>query len=388
MTLVLVTGLSAMNMNIFLPSLPSMALYFDTDYRVMQLSVALYLLAVAALQVFIGPISDRFGRRVVLLTSTSLFIVMTVGALFSPNITVFLVFRMGQAVSAAGMVLSRAIVRDMVGQDEAASMIGYVTMGMALVPMVAPAIGGFLDATTGWQGSFWLLIACGVAIFAMLWYDLGETSTGRPASFRAQFAEYPELLSSRRFWGYCLTAAFVSGAFFAYLGGAPFVGTTVFQLEPSVLGLYFGAPAIGYAVGNFISGRYSVALGINRMILIGCSACTIGMALSPLAYFAGLTHPFWFFFFMTSVGLGNGMALPNANAGMLSVRPRLAGTASGLGGAITIGGGAALSALASAVLVPGTGPYPLQAIMLTSSLLALLTALYVIRRERLLAITT
>ena len=123
-TLTLLAGLSALTMNIFLPSLPGMAAWFGVPYALMQLSVALYLALSAVLQVAIGPISDRFGRRKVILGALVLFLLATVGTLLAPNATVFLIFRMAQAVIAAGMVLSRAVVRDMVSDNEAASMIG------------------------------------------------------------------------------------------------------------------------------------------------------------------------------------------------------------------------------------------------------------------------
>ena len=103
-------------------------------------------------------------------------------------------------------------------------MIGYVTMGMSLAPMLGPLLGGVLDSYFGWHSVFWLLFGLGVALFVLSWYDLGETSTTTNRSFAEQFRQYPELLKSRRFWGYCLSATFASGAFFAYLGGAPFVG--------------------------------------------------------------------------------------------------------------------------------------------------------------------
>ncbi len=386
LTLVLLAGMSALTINVFLPSLPKMAEHFGTDYSVMQLSVSLYLLSTAVMQIAIGPLSDRYGRRRVLLVSIALFCLMTLGTIFAPNVAIFLAFRMGQAVSASGIVLSRAIVRDIVGPEKAASMIGYVTMGMSLVPMFAPAIGGILATYTGWQGSFWLMFAAGILMLWMTWRDVGETTATRPATFGAQFAQYPELLTSRRFWGYAMTAAFCSGSFFAYLGGAPYLATTVFHMDAATLGFYLGAPAVGYAVGNFVSGRYSERVGINKMILTGCFAQAVGLIISPILYWIGLTYPALFFLCVTTVGLGNGMVLPNANAGMLSVRPKLAGTASGLGGAIMIGGGALLSVAAAWALTLGSGPYPLQFIMLASSLAAICAMLIVIRRERQLAL--
>lgn len=381
-TLIVLTGLGALSMNIFLPSLPQMTEYFETDYRLMQLSVALYLAVNAGLQILIGPISDRYGRRPVLLGGVAVFLLATLGCILAPTIEVFLFFRMLQAVVVVGLVLGRAVVRDMYPADQAASQIGYVTMGMAVVPMIGPAIGGVLEQNFGWQANFWLMFGLGILVLMLTWRDLGETARASSGTFASQFAQYPELLTSRRFWGYCMSAAFASGAFFAYLGGAPYVGSEVFALSPAAVGFYFGAPALGYFFGNWISGRFSVRVGINAMILYGACISAAGLTLSLLFFVIGFKTAAVFFGFMTFVGLGNGMVLPNATSGMLSVRPHLAGTASGLGGAIMIGGGAALSALAGALLTGGNGAYPLILIMLITSILGLLAILYTIRRER------
>lgn len=386
LTLTLIAGLSALSMNIFLPSLPRMTEYFEADYRLMQLSVALYLAMNAVLQIVIGPVSDRFGRRPVLLGAFAIFVLATFGCLLAPTAEIFLAFRMVQAAVSAGMVLSRAVVRDMVPGDEAASMIAYVTMGMSLVPMLGPALGGLLDSAFGWQANFWLLLALGFAVTWLMWRDLGETAPPRTGGLRAQLADYPELLTSPRFWGYAAAAMFASGAFFAYLGGAPFIGTEIYHLSPATLGLLFGAAALGYLFGNGVAGRYSVRFGIDRMILIGASVSTTGLALSLILHLAGLAHPLVFFGFMIPLGFGNGMVLPNATAGTLSVRPHLAGSASGLGGALMIGGGAALSALSGALLNQDTGAWPLLALMLASSALSLVAIFSVRRRAARLAL--
>lgn len=148
-TLVAATAIAPLAMNVFLPSLPGMAVHFDADYGLVQLSVSLYLAATALLQLFIGPASDRFGRRPVMLLSFVVFLAGSLAAIVAPTIEALLAARMLQAFATAGMVLSRAIVRDTVGPDEAASKLGYITMGMALVPMVGPIIGGFLDEAFG-----------------------------------------------------------------------------------------------------------------------------------------------------------------------------------------------------------------------------------------------
>jgi DHA1 family bicyclomycin/chloramphenicol resistance-like MFS transporter len=384
-TLTLMAGIAAMNMNVFLPSLPMMAEHFGTDYAVMQLSVSLYLAATAVLQIVIGPLSDRYGRRPVTLWSMAIFLAATLGCLLATDVVVFLVCRMVQASVAVGIVLSRAIVRDMVPPNEAASMIGYVTMGMALVPMIAPMIGGGLEQLFGWHSVFWLLLVCGLGVTWLLWADQGETAQRRSTSFRAQVRDYPELFASQRFWGYALAAAFASGAFFAFLGGAPYAAAEIYGMEPFWTGIAFGAPAVGYATGNGLSGMMSVRVGIDRMMTIGALLLLGGMSAMVLFGLMGASHPALFFGFATFVGLGNGMIIPNATSGLLSVRPHLAGTASGLGSAIMIGGGAALSVLAGIVLEGASSSLPLQLLMWSTSALCLACVLYVLHRARLVA---
>jgi DHA1 family bicyclomycin/chloramphenicol resistance-like MFS transporter len=375
-------GIPALNMSIFLPSLAAMAVYFDTDYSIMQIALSGYLAATAVLQIFVGPISDRFGRRKVVLISLVIFSLASIGAMLSQSVEWFLFFRMLQAAVATAMALSRAIIRDIVSQDQAASMIGYVTMGMSLVPLVGPMIGGALTEVFDWHATFAFLTIAGVGLFALCYFDQGETVAGNGTSFADQFKSYPELLTSPRFWGYALCAAFASGAFFALLGAASFVATNIFGLSPLWGGVALGAPAFGYGVGNYLTGRFSVRLGINKMAITGTIVVLIGLGVSAALTFAGINHPLIFFGFCAFLGLGNGLTLPNVTAGLVSVRPHLAGTASGLGGAIMIGGGAALSQFSGGLLTVETGTMPLQLLMLFVSALALVSILLVIWRQK------
>ena len=386
-TLIVLTGLGALSMNVFLPSLPQMAEYFGAEYGVVQLSVALYLGVNAALQLLIGPLSDRYGRRPVMLVGVAIYCLASLGCLWAPDVITFLVFRMIQASVVVGLVLGRAVVRDLHPRDQAASMIGYVTMGMAIVPMVGPVIGGALGQAFGWKANFWLLFGAGLVILLLAWADLGETARKGEGRLRDQFAQYPTLLLSRRFWGYSLSSTLASGAFFAYLGGAPLVGARIFGLEPALLGLFFGAPALGYFFGNLISGRFSVRVGVDRMILWGPLITVAGLSTGLGLFFVGYKTALVFFGSMTFVGLGNGMVLPNATSGMMSIRPDLAGTASGLGGSIMLAGGASLSALSGVILSQSDQAYPLIYLMLACAIGAAASAIYTARRNHALRIS-
>ena len=382
LTLTLLAGISALNMSIFLPSLSGMTDYFGTSYATMQIAVSGYLLATAVLQFVIGPISDKIGRRPVVLVSLAIFVFATLSAMLSTTAETFLFFRLLQAAVATSISLSRAIVRDMFDDRKAASMIGYVTMGMALVPMLGPVLGGAIDQAFGWQMIFFALSLMGLGVLALSYFDLGETVRGGGTAFSDQLRTYPEIITSPRFWGYTAAAAFGSGAFFALLGGASYVSSTVFNLSPFWSGVAIGAPAIGYATGNGLSGRFTERFGINRMALAGTIITLCGLIVSLILTLLGISGPLLFFGFVTFLGLGNGMLMPNTTVGLMSVRPHLAGTASGLGAAIMIAGGAVLSQLAGAVLDGSDSPLPLQLVMVGTSAMALLSMILVILRAR------
>ncbi|SOC10573.1 multidrug effflux MFS transporter [Rhodobacter maris] len=386
LTLVLSTGVAALALNIFLPSLPGMARHFGVDYGVMQLAISAYLAVSALAQFVIGPISDRFGRRPVTLGVVAIFTLASFTALFAPTAESFLAARFVQAVVATTFVLSRAAVRDVVPGPEAASKIGYVTMGMSLVPMVGPVIGGLLDAGFGWRANLWVLAASGIGLFCLVWADMGETVAGGGLGFRAQARAYPVLVRSQRFWGYSLSAASAAGLFYAYLGGAPLVGEKAFGLSPAEVGYYFALPSLGYLIGNWVSGRFATRLGMDKMVLAGTALATLALAAALLASLAGLLGPLLFFSLVGVTGIGNGLSLPSANAGMMSVRPDLAGTASGLGATLTIGCGAALSSLTAALIGVEVSVFNLTLVMFASSALSVCAILWVFHRRRALGI--
>ncbi len=381
-TLVAMAGMGALSMNIFLPSMPGMAKDFGVDYSDMQLAVSLYLLVMGVLQLVIGPLSDRLGRRPVLLGGIAIFALATVGCLQAESIETFMIFRMLQTASSAGLVLSRAMVRDMTTQETAAQMMGYLAMCMAVVPMIGPLIGGWLQESYGWHANFTVLLVASLSVFALCWADAGETNMNRTASFGEQFRAYPELVRSHRFWGYALACACASGAFFAFLGGAPYVASEVLGLSPSRLGVYFMFMAAGYMAGNFLTTQLGARLGIDRMIVIGALLNTAAMSVSALLFLGGATHPLALFLPTAFVGIGCGMAMPNAMAGQLSVRPHLAGSASGLGSTLMLTGGAALSWVTGWLLDVFGGALPLPLMLVGTGLAMLGSMLFVFSANR------
>ncbi len=381
-TLVLVTALSVLSLTMFLPSLSNIAETFGADYALVNLSIAGYAGMTAVLMLIMGPLSDRFGRRPVLLAGLVIFILASLGCLLATNIWTFLAFRLLQGAIISGWVLSNAVIRDMVPAQKAASLMGYIAMAWAVAPMLGPLFGGILDELFGWRANFMAFAIFGVAILGLCWVDLGETNKTPSGTFLNQIRIYPELFRSRRFWGYALCMAFSAGAFYSFLGGVPLVAKTVLELSPATLGFYVGTITVGFALGSFLSGRYAKRYPLTTMIISGRVIACVGLMVGLVLILAGIVNVMSLFGATVFVGLGNGLTMPSASAGAMSVRPELAGSASGLSGALTVSGGAILSSITGAILTEQNGAYALLGMMLFSSAMGLVAALYVLRIDR------
>ena len=287
-----------------------------------------------------------------------------------------------QGAIVSGHTVSMAVIRDSAPAQRAASLLGYLAMAWAVAPMLAPVLGGALDELFGWRASFLALLVLGLAVFALCWFDLGETNQTPTKTLRAQFQAYPALFSSRRFWGYALCMAFSIGAFYAFLGGAPLAAKALFDMSPGLLGLCMGSITMGFILGSFLAGRFSTRFALTTMMIAGRLVACGGLALGLLILSAGLVHVISLFGACIFVGIGNGITMPSANAGAMSVHPRLAGSAAGLSGALTVGGGGAISAVTGWILNPENAGLALLGMMLLSSALSLLSALAVLWLER------
>lgn len=372
--LVAISTINPLALNIFMPSMPGMVRVFDTDYSTVQLTLTLFLAGIATAQLFIGPLSDRFGRRPIVIYGTALFLVASVVCIYAPTIEVLIVGRILQAFGGCtGMVMGRAIIRDMHGLDKAASMMGYVTMAMVIAPMMAPSVGGYLDGHYGWQSSFVLVLVYGAIVWVFGCFLIGETHKG---PYRAEnpirmFMNYGILLSKFKFLKPALQISFSTGAFFAFLGGAPYITIDLMGGTPVEYGLYFMIASVCYMIGNFVTGRMSEKWGADRLVAIGlfCGFCG-GLWLVGNFVFENLTIT-TLFCGMGIYALGNGMCLPSGTAGAISADPTRVGAAAGLSGSMQLGAGAATSYLAGWFLTDSTTALPLVIIMATCAVLAI-----------------
>ncbi|WP_340115234.1 Bcr/CflA family efflux MFS transporter [Pelagibius sp. 7325] len=381
-TLILLSALAVLSLNMFLPSLAHIAGDFGADYGLVNLSIAGYAGMTALLQLVMGPLSDRFGRRPVILAALAIFILASLGCAFATDVWTFLACRLLQAAIIAGYSVSLAVIRDTAEAEKAASLMGYVAMGWAVAPMLGPLFGGALEEFFGWRASFWAFTGFGVAVLALVWTDLGETNRAPAATFAAQLRSYPELFGSRRFWGYSACMAFSVGSFYIYLGCAPLVAAHLFQMSPAALGVAIGSSTAGFMLGNFLSGRFAARRSLTAMMIAGRLVASAGLAAGLVLLALDIVHVATIFGPAVFMGIGNGLTFPSANAGAMSVRPTLTGSAAGLAGALTVAGGALLAALAGAILTEADAAAIMLAMMLLASLAGLGAALYVRRVDR------
>lgn len=373
-TLILLSALAILPINFFLPSLPGMANEFDVAYGIMGLSLAAYAGVSAFLQLVLGPLSDRFGRRPVILWALAIFIVATIGCALAPDAWTFLACRMVQAIIAPTYAVSLAAIRDTTRREQAAGQFGYLAMAWAISPMLGPTFGGILDQVLGWRASFYVLAFFGAAVLVLCWADLSETNRTPSSTIAEQYRAYPELLGSKRFWAYCVCMAFSVGAFYAFLAGAP-LAASAFDLPPAILGLYMGSITGGFMVGSFLAGLLAGRLQVTTMLVVGRIVACAGLLFGLVLYAAGIDHVLALFGPCLFVGLSNGLTQPSANAGAISVRSTHTGSAAGLAGAITVAGASIMAAFAGAVLTEENAQSGLFLVMLASAAVALGAAL-------------
>lgn len=374
--LMTMTAIGSMSMNILVPAVPRLAEALASDTDTIQLTISLYMLSLAFAQLFTGPISDRFGRRPVILCGFAITTLASLGAIAMSNASGLIVARIFQAIGGAtGVVMGRAIIRDLFGRERSAQMIGIVASAMAIAPMIAPLIGGMLDTYFGWQSIF--VFAATAAFCVLIWSATTLPETRQTAADDVERSglgiNVLTLFGNSRFFGYILSAALGCGAFFVYVGAGPHVIITMMGRSATEYGLWFLPTASGYIAGNLLTSRLSVRFGVDTMIFWGNIMNLAGMASGFLLFpFVSAVGPLVLVLPGTLMGIGNGVILPNSIAGAVSIRPQAAGTASGILGCTQMTFGAMTTQFAGHVVVGATSVLPALLSMLATSVGCLL----------------
>lgn len=380
--LIFLSALAVLPMNMFVPSLPSIARDLSADFALVNLAVAGYAAVNAVTHFFAGALSDRFGRKPVALAALAIFTLASIGCSVANGIGMFLFWRMLQGVVIAGYSVSLAAIRDTSEEGAATSRIGYVSSAWAVAPMIGPVFGGLLEEAFGWRANFIAFTLLGIAGLCLSVLYLKETNRSRATSMSVQIGGYRDLVRSRRFWAYALCMAFSIGTLYAFLGGAPLVAAQLQENSSLVLGLYLGAVPAGFILGSYLTGRYGARYSPNSFIVAGRALTVFGLLVGLALYVSGATHPLAFFGPCVCLGLGNGMTMPAANARVLFVLPGLAGAAAGLAATLTVAGASLIAFVSGLIVTASNAHYALLGAMLASSLLSFAFAIAAFALER------
>ncbi|WOH79783.1 multidrug effflux MFS transporter [Bradyrhizobium sp. BEA-2-5] len=381
--LVVMTGVAPISLYMLVPALPVLATNFGSDISIAQMTVSLYMVGIALSQLIMGPLSDRFGRRPVLLAGLGLMVVAGVGSVFAENLPQLIAARFFQALGgAAGMVVSRAIIRDIYERDRVASMISLVIAALMIGQMVSPLTGGLIETAFGWRAIFYLITAASLTVTIFIALALPETRRDRAdsSSFRGDLGK---LMTSRAFVGYVMCQVLASQIIFTFAGGGPYIVVTQMGRTSAEYGAWFATTGFAYLVGNLLCVRFAPRHSLEKLIWLGIALQLCGSLLNLLWSFTGVNQaPIWLFGTQMIVMAGNAFVMANSAAGAISIRPEAAGTASGAMGFLQQGIGALMSQFGAYLGGHSATTLPLTAAIFAISIACACTMIFVVPRRQ------
>ncbi len=328
------TAIGPLSTDMYLASLPDISRSLQATTAQTQLTISAYLAAFAVGQIVYGPFSDRYGRKPVLLFAIAVYVVASLACLVALSIGMLIAARALQAIGGCGgIVLARAIVRDLYSGERAGRELSLMSSVMALAPVFAPIIGGTLQTAFGWRATFAALVCAGLAGAAVIYLLLPETLRTRrpePISFSSVLTSFGVVARNQAYLAYVDLAASSFGGLFAWISGSPFVLQDLYRLTPFQFGVAFAIGSFGYMTGATLAARFVVRLGLNGTIGIGALATTVGGVTMLASVAFGCTSAMSLVLPMAVYLAGMGMVLPQSFAGAMTPFPERAGAASSL----------------------------------------------------------
>ena len=331
--IVAITACGTLGMHLIIPALPATAHALHVSPGSIQLTITLYLIGLAIGQLVYGPISDRLGRRPVLIGGLALFTFAGILTTAAPGAFTLVIARVLQSIGAcAGLVLGRAIVRDSAAPDRAAAQLAMLTMVMSMAPAIAPVLGGYATAWFGWRAAFALLAIVGAVTLLLAVLLLPETYRAQSGARASLMLGSLRLFRSRAFCGYVLGGAFTTTSFYAFMAASPFILVDLLHQSTERVGLYYLLLMAGVAVGSFLANRVAGRIRVQVALRLANSFAIAGAALFMLADLTGWLTVVSVIAPVVLFMVGAGMASPFALSGAVSVNPLAIGSASGLYG--------------------------------------------------------
>ncbi|MDO9061857.1 MAG: multidrug effflux MFS transporter [Bradyrhizobium sp.] len=382
--LVAMTGVAPISLYMLVPALPVLATTFGRDISIAQMTVSLFMVGIACSQIIMGPLSDKFGRRPVLLAGLGLMVVASAACIFAETLPQLIAARFFQALGGAtGMVVSRAIIRDLYSRERVGAMISLVIAVMMVAQMLSPLTGGLLEIAFGWRAIFYVMSAGSLMIAVAIAVALPETRRDRiePGGFRGDVGS---LLTSRAFIGYVLCQVLASQIIFVFAAGGPYIVVTQMGRTSAEYGAWFAATGLAFLLGNLACARYAPRHQLENLIWFGLALQFAGALLNLGWGLAGLNQaPAFLFGTQMLVMFANAFVMSNAAAGAISVRPEAAGTASGAMGFLQMGLGALVSQFGAYLGGHFATPVPLNIAIVVLSIACASTMIFLIPRREL-----
>jgi MFS transporter, DHA1 family, multidrug resistance protein len=380
--LVAMTGVAPISLYMLVPALPLLATTFGRDIGVAQMTVSLFMVGIACSQIIMGPLSDRFGRRPVLLAGLSLMVAASAACIFAESLPQLIAARFLQALGGAtGMVVSRAIIRDLYSRDRMSSMISLVIAVMMIAQMLSPLTGGLLETAFGWRAIFYVITAASLVIAVAIAIALPETRRDRTEAggFRGDVGS---LIRSRAFIGYVMCQVLASQIIFTFAGGGPYIVVTQMGRSSAEYGAWFATSGFAYLIGNLFCVRFAPRHSLEKLIWFGLALQFAGSLLNLVWGFTGLNQaPSWLFGTQMIVMFANAFVMSNSAAGAISVRPEAAGTASGAMGFLQMGIGSLVSQFGAYLGGHFATPVPLNIAIVILSIACASTMIFLVPRR-------
>ncbi len=381
--LVAMTGVAPISLYMLVPALPQLATSFGRDISIAQMTVSLYMVGIACSQIIMGPLSDRFGRRPVLLAGLALMVIASAACIFAETLPQLIAARFLQALGGAtGMVVSCAIIRDLYSRERISSMISLVIAVMMIAQMLSPLTGGLLETAFGWRSIFYVITAASLMISVAIAAMLPETRRVRAggSGFRG---DVRGLITSRTFIGYMLCQVLASQIIFTFAGGGPYIVVMQMGRSSAEYGAWFATTAFAYLIGNLFCVRFAPHHQLDRLIWFGLILQFAGSLLNLVWGIAGLNQaPSWLFGTQMLVMFANAFVMSNTAAGAISVRPEAAGTASGAMGFLQMGIGALVSQFGAFLGGHFATPVPLNIAIVVLSAACASTMIFLIPHRK------
>ncbi len=368
------------SLQIVLPALPSIQNTFRASAAGVQLMVSLGFVVFGFAQLIFGPLADNYGRRRVFLAGMLVFAVGSVICVFAQTLPM-LIF--GRVITAFGtsvnMVLPRAIVRDAFSGHDTAKVLARISMAAAIMPMIAPPIGGIINDTIGWRALFGFLVLIGLGSSVTIYFFLPETlrDHGHRRELSVMFSGFPGLVRDRRYMGYALNSAFVASIFMVFMTSAPFIYIGLLGISASTYALYYMTTIIGFLFGTGIAARGATRVSLNRMIVISSIAALAATVAGLAVCIAVPWSPWSLTLPVIALAVASGALTPNVQAAIVGGDARIVAAASGLGGFVQMIISAALIQAVS--FLPHTTPYPTYATMLASAVAGVVVIVWGLR---------